>query len=89
MVDAGVNCLSRLDLEWDSSEQIVRAVYEAMAAARDDILAAKTERQSVGHLLKSGSLGLVRYFAAPKVRVLEAIPDGKLPPDAHRCRAGR
>ncbi len=36
MVEAGVDRLSRLDLEWDSSEQIVLAVYEAMAAARDD-----------------------------------------------------
>ena len=37
MIDAGIEKLSRLDLTWDSAEQIVREVYEAMAAAdRDD-----------------------------------------------------
>jgi len=34
MIDAGVYQLSRLDLEFDPSEQIVRAVYEAMASVR-------------------------------------------------------
>jgi hypothetical protein len=36
MIDAGVDRLSRLDLEWDSAEQIVTAVFSAMAAAQDD-----------------------------------------------------
>jgi hypothetical protein len=36
MVDAGVARLSRLDLEWDSPEQIVTAVFLAMAAALID-----------------------------------------------------
>jgi hypothetical protein len=36
MVDAGIEKLSRLDLEYDSAEQIVREVFLAMASAQDD-----------------------------------------------------
>jgi hypothetical protein len=36
MIDAGLDCLSRFDREWDSSAQIVIAVFLAMVAARDD-----------------------------------------------------
>jgi hypothetical protein len=34
MVDAGVEMLSRLDLEWELPERIVRDVFEAMATAQ-------------------------------------------------------
>ena len=50
MIDAGVDRLSRLDLEWDSSEQIVRAVYEAMAAARGDVACPTSSSLQVGKL---------------------------------------
>lgn len=34
MIDAGIEALSRLDLSWESSERVVRDVFEAMDAAR-------------------------------------------------------